>query len=222
MSVKIKALDSIGYYLTINPNIKAFIYNDNTLNQEISCNVKNDLVGTETSFIIQTQGSDLTSLEYPYFLLHRYIEFNGEKKQIVGYDNTTGLITIDSAFGFAILSTDELIIKIIDEIFIYEANSFNDKNGTPSAQKTYMPTYFRISTRDDNRGIRNELIKEEIKSTFYTNKNALKIYEDTNFNTNKGYVYSGNSTFNENILDIKNNDYVSLMNVLLCYYVENK
>lgn len=222
MSVKIKVLDSIVYYLNSNPNIKAFVYNDNTLGRDISCNIKTDLVGTETTFIVQSQGDDLTSIEFPNLLLYRYLEFNGETRQIIQYDNTTGLVTIDNSFGFEIVSTDELTIKSLDEIFVYEANSFNDKNGTRSAQKSYMPTYFRISTIDDRKGIRNEIIKEEIKSTFYDNKNALKIYEDTNFNTNKGFVYSGNSTFNENTLDIKNNDYVSLLNVLLCYYTENK
>lgn len=222
MSVKIKALDSIVYYLNSNPNIKAFVYNDNTLSRDISCNIKTDLVGTETTFIVQSQGDDLTSIEFPNLLLYRYLEFNGETRQIIQYDNTTGSVTIDSSFGFEIVSTDELTIKSLDEIFVYEANSFNDRNGTTSAQKSYMPTYFRISTIDDRKGIRNEIIKEEIKSTFYDNKNALKIYEDTNFNTNKGFVYSGNSTFNENTLDIKNNDYVSLLNVLLCYYTENK
>ena len=222
MSVKIKVLDSIVYYLNSNPNIKAFVYNDNTLGRDISCNIKTDLVGTETTFIVQSQGDDLTSIEFPNLLLYRYLEFNGETRQIIQYDNTTGLVTIDNSFGFEIVSTDELTIKSLDEIFVYEANSFNDKNGTASAQKSYMPTYFRISTIDDRKGIRNEIIKEEIKSTFYDNKNALKIYEDTNFNTNKGFVYSGNSTFNENTLDIKNNDYVSLLNVLLCYYTENK
>jgi len=222
MSVKIKALDSIVYYLNSNPNIKAFVYNNNTLGRDISCNIKTDLVGTETTFIVQSQGDDLTSKEFPNLLLYRYLDFNGETRQIIQYDNTTGLVTIDKSFGFKIASTDELTIKLLDEIFVYEANSFNDKHGTTSAQKSYMPTYFRISTIDDRKGIRNEAIKEEIKSTFYNNKNALKIYEDTNFNTNKGFVYSGNSTFNENTLDIKNNDYVSLLNVLLCYYTENK
>ena len=76
MSVKIKALDSIVYYLNSNPNIKAFVYNDNTLNRDISCNIKTDLVGTETTFIVQSQGDDLTSIEFPNLLLYRYLEFN--------------------------------------------------------------------------------------------------------------------------------------------------
>ena len=57
------------------------------------------------------------------------------------------------------------------------------------------------------------------RNLIYTEEEREKLWIEK---LNKGFVYSGNSTFNENTLDIKNNDYVSLLNVLLCHYTENK
>jgi hypothetical protein len=64
MSIVNKLIDSIEYYLISNPDLKAFVYSDNTLMQNnIICNVKADLVGTETVFIVLIAGTDLTSTQ---------------------------------------------------------------------------------------------------------------------------------------------------------------
>lgn len=218
MSIINNILDSVEHYLITNPNIKAFIYTDNTLNQELTGNVKNDLVGTETQFIIQNNGLDLTSSEYPNFLLYRYLSFNGELRQIIAYDNLTGEVTIDSAFGIPITTSDSINITLLDSIFIYEMNSFDDKNGTRLAQKTILPLYFRVTTKDDIKANRNKEIIEQIKNTFYSNNLSLKIYSDSNFVDFSGYLLGLNSQFNSNAIDIKNNDYTYLCSMLCSYY----
>lgn len=222
MSIINNILDSVEHYLVTNPNIKAFIYTDNTLNQELTGNVKNDLVGTETQFIIQNNGLDLTSLDYPNFLLYRYLSFNGELRQIIAYDNLTGEVTIDSAFGIPITTSDSINITLLDSIFIYEMNSFDDKNGTRLAQKTILPLYFRVTTKDDIKANRNKEIIEQIKNTFYSNNFNLKIYKDNNFTDYDSMTMLGNGNFNSNVIDVKNNDYTYLANVVLNYFVVYK
>lgn len=222
MSIINNILDSVEHYLITNPDIKAFIYTDNTLNQELIGNVKTDLVGTETQFIIQNNGLDLTSSEYPNFLLYRYLSFNGELRQIIAYDNLTGEVTIDSAFGIPITTSDSINITLLDSIFIYEMNSFDDKNGTRLAQKTILPLYFRITTKDDIKANRNKEIIEQIKNTFYSNNFNLKIYKDNSFTDYDSMTMLGNGNFNSNVIDVKNNDYTYLANVVLNYFVVYK
>ena len=222
MSIINKIINSIEHYIAINPDIKSFVYSDNTLYQEFDCNVKVNLTGTETQFIIQNNGLDITSTEYPNFLLYRYLEFNGDLRQIIDYDNLTGRVTINSPFGYAITTTDSLTVKIIDSIFIYEANSFDDRHGTNIAQKSYIPIYFRVTTKEDIKAERNKTIIDDIKSIFYSNNFNLKIYEDNTFTTYKSMTTIGNISFNTNMIDIKNNDYTSLNNILLSYYITYK
>ena len=54
----------------------------------------------------------------------------------------------------------------------------------------------------------------------YNFDNIIKIFEDKNFNTYKGMTTIGNTSFNDNTLDIKNNDYVNLTSILLSYYIK--
>lgn len=220
MSIINNLIDSIEHYLVSNTNLKAFVYSDNTLMQELTCNVKTNLVGTELTFIVQNGGTDLTSTEYPNFLLNRYITFNGISKRITAYNGVTGAITIESKFDVPILTTDEIIISIVDSVFIYTGNKIDSLHGTNSAQQQNVRVYFRVTSKDDVRGERNETILEQIKVTFYSVNFSIKIFEDKNFNTYKGMTTIGNTSFNDNTLDIKNNDYVNLTSILLSYYIK--
>ena len=220
MSIINNLINSIEYYLISNPDLKAFVYSDNTLMQELTCNVETDLVGTELTFIVQNGGIDLTSTEYPNFLLNRYITFNGISKRITAYDGLTGTVTIESKFDVPILTTDEITINIIDSVFIYTGNKIDSLHGTNSAQQQNVRVYFRVTSKDDVRGERNETILEQIKATFYSNGFNMKIYEDNTFTTYKGMTSIGNTSFNDNPLDTKNNDYVNLTSILLSYYVK--
>ena len=221
MSIVNKLIDSIEYYLISNPDLKAFVYSDNTLMQNnIICNVKADLVGTETVFIVQNAGTDLTSTEYVNFLLNRYITFNDISKRIIAYDNLTGEITIESKFDIPISTADELLLQIVDNVFIYKGNVIDSLHGTNSAQQQNVRVYFRVTSKDDVRGERNEKILEQIKATFYSNNFNLKIYEDATFTTYKGMTTIGNTSFNDNTLDVKINDYVNLTSILLSYYIK--
>jgi len=220
MSIVNKLINSIEYYLISNTYLKAFVYSDNTLMQDLICNVKTNLVGTELTFIVQNGGTDLKSTEYPNFLLNRYVSFNGISKRITAYNATTGAITIESKFDIPILTTDELLLQIVDSVFIYKGNTIDSLHGTNSAQQQNVRVYFRVTSKDDVRGERNEVVLEQIKETFYSNTFNLKIYEDATFTTYKGMTTIGNTSFNDNTLDVKINDYVNLTSILLSYYIK--
>lgn len=224
MSLKKQIIDSIMYYLKLD-GIKSFVYADNTWEQPFDNNInsKVDLpLGTETTFIVQINGADFTA-DYDDFLLNRHISLNGVEKRIIAYDRLTGSITIESAFGLGILSSDIMSIIIKDSVFIYSGFEFDDRHGTNSAQLTYIQPYFTVKTKDDVRSIRNEEIIEQIKSTFYKRKFGLKIFDDETFTTNKGWTSLGTgSVFQVNPIDVKNNDYVNRTSILLGYYVNYK
>jgi hypothetical protein len=171
---------------------------------------------------VQNAGTDLTSTEYVNFLLNRYITFNDISKRIIAYDNLTGEITIESKFDIPISTADELLLQIVDNVFIYKGAVIDSLYGTNSAQQQNIRVYFRVTSKDDVRGERNEKILEQIKATFYINQFNLKIYDDATHTTYKGFTGIGNTSFNDNTLDVKINDYVNLTSILLSYYTKYK
>lgn len=122
-------LNSFKKYFANQVGINAFVYTDSKIDisQTVTVGVKTDLTGIETTFILVNKdfGVDYTGQD----LINKYISFNGTYKRIIDYDTLTGEIEIESAFGIAILTTDDLVIEVLDSIFIKLMNigSSNDR-----------------------------------------------------------------------------------------------
>ena len=112
-------LASIEKYFKNQTSINAFVYTDSKIDisQTVTVGVKVDLTGIETTFILVNKdfGVDYTGQD----LINKYISFNGVYKRIIDYDTLTGEIEIESAFGVAITTTDDLVIEVLDLSLIH-------------------------------------------------------------------------------------------------------
>jgi len=166
-------------------NLELFVFDDKAI--DISSNIrvtpKVDLVGTETSFIIQkledddSVGDDF--IDYPYPLINRYILTpNGDYILITNYNSATGEITLKSQIDEAILNGDELIMIIHDSLFLQtNMRRMDSNNKFCGSRATLVRCYFELKTSEDSIREKIDFFEEEIFKEFSLPQ--IDVYDDT-------------------------------------------
>lgn len=165
-----------------------FIYQDSKFDLTTVYRVhsKIDLpLGTEKTFILvdNEDGADFKWSDDSDFLLNRYIEFISPTTAtttyipIVAYNSTTGQVTIESAFGEAIETTDVFNLVILDALYITNGNGFQSHMKAISTEEK-LSIYLHLQTKEDS--LRNKMFDYIylIKSSIIKLRKRLKIYND--------------------------------------------
>ena len=209
MSVN-KIIKSYKKFLDDISDLTAFVYTDSSINldETLTARVETDLVGTETSFIIEANiEGDWYKFINPtdaYNPLHKFIKItlpiSGETKYygITALNEATGQITIDSTFGEAVTTTDTFEIVVLDSIYL-----FHDTNRSVGGQSRFNQRMVRINmtikTKEDASKVKNRNYQEYILGE--TGKYANAIIYDDNLITELGNMNFEHDTltFNETI-----------------------
>jgi len=187
-------LASIEKYFKNQTGINAFVYTDSMIDisQTVTVGVKTNLVGTETNFIIinKDYGVDYTGQD----LINKYVSFNGVYKRITNYNSTTGEITIESQFNVPILTTDNLIIEVLDSIFIKLLN-IGSSNSRLRFNKQNVRMILDIKTKFDSskskiftllENCENKLKKDYLHIKMYNGSTQIGIINiDDNLNSSE-------------------------------------
>jgi len=161
--------------------INAIVYSDNKidLTQVYTVTPKVDLVGTELNFIIiNTDTSAALISNNTELLLNRYVRFvspsstqDDKNIRITAYNNLTGEITIESAFGEAVTTTDSFNIEVLDSIFIRPINK-----QTIGGQSRFSNRFIRfdmiIKTKEDSSKLKTLTFQDLITSKIGQYRNA--------------------------------------------------
>jgi len=141
-------------------------------------------LGTETSFVVvdNTTSKDLIGLEDTlvnrYILISNPLDFIAQYIRIIAYNDATGEITLDNAFGFALTTSNTFDIVFLDTLFIDTGSSFQPyrkKSNTDVA----VPVYLYFQTKNDST---KEKIFDYIclvETDFIKKNKRLPIYDNT-------------------------------------------
>jgi len=189
MAVINQVLNSYKKFLYSITNLGAYIYTDSSINIDdtIVARSKVDLpLGTEVTFIIQGEKnsvySDIITTSDDTFLLNKYIMFTSPTtsaisyKRIIDYNNLTGSITIDSAFGEALVIANTF--QIVTQYSIYiNGETIDDLGNSNEFNETAIRFYMDIKTKKDSKKENINNIIESIKSEIGKYRN-LPVYNE--------------------------------------------
>lgn len=185
-------LTSLYTWLTNISGLNVYSYYDANLDisETYQCNSKTALpLGTETTFILvnNVTGEDLTGVSDT--LINRYILFTTSTftlayKRITAYNTLTGQITIDSAFGEAVLTTKVFDVVFLDTLFIDTGSSFQTYRKKTNTEEL-VPIYLNLQTKDDSTKEKILDYMYLIEADFISKSKRIPIYESAAI---KGYM----------------------------------
>lgn len=228
MGNKVNIINSIKRGFT-NSLLTMYSYIDSSidLTEVISGRSKVDLpLGSETTFIFQVDISgsfyDAVNPDDDDYLLYRYVvrtKVDGTQTfhRIDNYDNTTGAITINTAFGEAITTADSLEIVVLDSVFI--DTMFEDVIvGAKGFRKNTFNLELVLKTKQDSKKekMRNfiDVIQEMIADSSY----IIQIYKADGITPN-GYIKFENEGRFTDITDLGEQIIVYRGTFPIYYYV---
>ena len=208
MSNKTNIINSIKNHFINSSLWTVYTYIDSSIDttESIIGRAKIDLpLGTEISFIFQVKVDsdyyDAVNPDDTNYLLYRYIlrtKSNGTQqfKRIDSYNSVTGLITLESAFGEAVETTDELQIVVLDSLFI--DTSFEGMLNSPKGfRRNLMTLEFMIKTKQDSKKEKMRDFIEDIQEIVSSNGYIVTIYNIDGITT-KGFVkFEDEGRFND-------------------------
>ena len=157
-------------------------------------------MGTETTFILINKdfGVDYIGQD----LINKYISFNGDYKRIVNYDTLTGEIEIESAFGVGILTTDDLVIEVLDSIYIRLIN-IGSSNDRRRFNKQNVRVTLDIKTKFDSNKDKVFTIIENCQSKLMKDYLHIKMYDS--LDVEKGLINIENNFSSSELMNSDNN-----------------
>ena len=186
-------LRSIYLWLESITDLDIYNYYDSSLDisENYQCNSKTNLpLGTETSFVVvdNITGDDLKNLTYS--LKGRYViftdsNFNTKNIKITNYNVTTGLITLDEAFGEAVDTSKTFDISFVDTLFIDSGSTYQpygNKINTDEAVNVYL----NLQTKFDSNKEKILDYIHIIERDFYHRAKRIPIYDEDD--DIKGYM----------------------------------
>ena len=210
-------LNSFKKYLTNQLGINAFVYTDSKIDisQTVTVGVKADLTGIETTFILVNKdfGVDYTGQE----LINKYISFNGTYKRIIDYDTLTGEIEIESSFGVVITITDDLVIEVLDSIFIKLMN-IGSSNDRLRFNRQNVRIILDIKTKFDSDKKKIFTLIENCQDKLMKDYLHIKMYDDLGIEL--GMINIENN-FNSSELMNSDNNLQRYSLSFLCNYIVN-
>lgn len=210
-------LNSFKKYLTNQLGINAFVYNDSKIDisQTVTVGVKVDLTGIETTFILVNKdfGVDYTGQD----LINKYISFNGVYKRIIDYNTLTGEIEIESSFGVVITTTDDLVIEVLDSIFIKLMN-IGSSNDRLRFNRQNVRIILDIKTKFDSDKKKIFTLIENCQDKLMKDYLHIKMYDDLDIEM--GMINIENN-FNSSELMNSDNNLQRYSLSFLCNYIVN-
>jgi len=188
--VKTDILNSIKIFIESISGLNTIKYMDSffDLTKVFTVHSKIDLpLGTEKSFIIvdNDDGTDLKDLDTSDYMTNRYLSFvspsgtqNDKSILITNFNNATGEITLDEAFGEAITTSNTFALVILDGIFINNGGSFQSYTKISHTVEN-LPIYLHIQTKQDSDKSKTFRMEYLIKMALIKNIRRIPIY-DTN------------------------------------------
>lgn len=164
------------------PNL--YVYDDSIIDisKQTECSAKIDLpLGAETTFILVNNefAVDFTGQDIKNW--HIRITHNGTDvfKRIADYNPTTGQVTLESAFGFAVTTSDLLTVTCLDSLFItsYNVGSMGGYKGRKNAMYDNERISITLQTKYDSSKIKIREFMDNIKSAFYSNFKKIPMYD---------------------------------------------
>jgi hypothetical protein len=194
-------VNSFQRYL-YNSDIPCYIYTNTSENIDASftCRSKTPLLSTDKTFTLQVKvGSNFYDAlnSNPYYLINKYVKFLNTNSiithiKIVGYDNTTGVVTLASDFGKAMATTDTFELVVLDSIFVTDLNQ-RDLGNQFCLQKRFVRFDMTIKTKEDSNKTKARKIIESLQNIFGSyrscpiyNMSAVEISQ-LNFNDSGSY-----------------------------------
>ena len=210
-------LNSFKKYFANQVGINAFVYTDSKIDisQTVTVGVKTDLTGIETTFILVNKdfGVDYTGQD----LINKYISFNGTYKRIIDYDTLTGEIEIESAFGIAILTTDDLVIEVLDSIFIKLMN-IGSSNDRLRFNRQNVRIMLDIKTKFDSDKEKIFTLIENCQDKLMKDYLHIKMYDDLDIELG---IINIENNFNSSELMNSDNNLQRYSLSFLCNYIVN-
>lgn len=208
MGDKVNIINSIRNHFINKSSWNVYTYTDSSINitESIIGKSKIDLpLGSETSFVFQVKvGENYYDAVNPNdnnYLLYRYIlrtKLDGTQqfKRIDIYDNTTGNITINSAFGEAVTSTDELQIVVLDSLFI-DTSYDGFMNSPKGFRRNNISLEFMLKTKQDSKKEKIRNFIEVIQNSIIEDGYIISIYESDGVTTNANIKFKDEGNFRD-------------------------
>jgi len=180
-------IKSIKAYLKSISNLKAFVYDDSSINisDTFSVHSKSEIAigGTTFTLVDNDDDSDLTGFDTDYFV-GWFLKYDGGSedvyRQITAYDNTTGVVTIEESFSdtVAIPITELLELAILDAVFLNSGTEFQSYMKM-NATEEKLTIYLHLQTKDDSDRARISDNAYSVKKDLIKKKKRLPIYAIT-------------------------------------------